>query len=271
LAGAVSGTIYTGDQFALEASMAVTMLGVVGGIGSVAGAFFGGMMLGAFQSIFTTVFAVNRIGWFGVWSLAVTDLLKVGPGLMGMNLGKNPTGAAPQFAEGFAPLAARRSAAIAAVVGAVALWALAATGVISNWSFVAALIVGLLGVAPLLAFAVAPAQERPIRAPYALAVGVAALAAVALADWESLIGSNGWRVVAMVVLGVVLGRVLFAFAGIEDPRAVAEPDANELFLDSALSPSEVWEIERNLDIHEAVGSGGRESAPSVRTPVGVVS
>ena len=61
------------------ASLPVTMLAVVGGIGSIAGAFFGGILLGAFP-IGSTVFAANAIGVFKIVSLSVTDVLSFAPG-----------------------------------------------------------------------------------------------------------------------------------------------------------------------------------------------
>ena len=263
LAGAISGQIYQADSFALESSMAVTMLGVVGGIGAVSGALFGGLMLGAFQSLFATVFAVNKVGWFSVWSISVAELLKVGPGLMGMNLGKNPSGASSQISEGFEPVAKVPAAWITAIVGFCALWLAAFTEVIGNWGFVAGLFVGLLGVAPLLPYVFGPDESGPAevgiaeggtaknvssRRAVALILGVAVVGAFALIDWNTAVGSNGLRIVIFIVSGVVLGRVLLGIAGIEDPRKAEAVDANDIGLTEPIGRSSLLEIDRALDL-----------------------
>ena len=84
---------FIADDFGLTNSLPITMLAVVGGIGSVAGAFLGGLLLGAIP-IASTIFAANAIGIFRFVSMPVTDVLSFTPGLMGISLGQEPDGAA---------------------------------------------------------------------------------------------------------------------------------------------------------------------------------
>ncbi len=76
--GALAGRTFVVDEFGLDQSLPITMLAVVGGIGSVGGALLGGLLLGA-QPIATTLLAANAIGIFGFASASVTQILSVMP------------------------------------------------------------------------------------------------------------------------------------------------------------------------------------------------
>ncbi|MFK5283172.1 hypothetical protein ACI3PL_26735, partial [Lacticaseibacillus paracasei] len=82
--------------------------------------------------------------------------MKVAPGLIGVSLGRNPSGAAPQIAEGFRPLTKSRVASGLALGGVATLWLLARSDTISNWTFVACLTVTALAIVPLLPVLLAP-------------------------------------------------------------------------------------------------------------------
>ena len=71
LAGALWASTAQAEQFTFENSLAVTMLAVVGGVGLVGGAFFGGLLLGAFQSILGPIFNSNALGYFSVFSISM--------------------------------------------------------------------------------------------------------------------------------------------------------------------------------------------------------
>ncbi len=77
-------TVSLGDVSMVN-SLVLTLMAVVGGIASVAGVLFGGMMLGVFDIISTHV-------------PALTNLLLVAPGLVGISIGRNPNGAVAEIA-----------------------------------------------------------------------------------------------------------------------------------------------------------------------------
>jgi branched-chain amino acid transport system permease protein len=68
----------------------------------------------------------------------VTKLNNVLPGLIGVSLGRDPTGASPQVAEGFEPVARRPVAAVGAILAEVLVWILAYRQVVDGWAFLAA-------------------------------------------------------------------------------------------------------------------------------------
>ena len=138
--GALAGRTFVADDFSLDQSLPITMLAVVGGIGSVGGALLGGLLLGA-QPIATSVLASNALGVFGYVSVPMTKLLAVAPGFMGISLGRNPDGAASEIAEGYRDFSKSVPAMVVAMAGAGALWVAAKADVIDNWSFFAALVV----------------------------------------------------------------------------------------------------------------------------------
>ena len=98
----MAGQTFATDRFDLDAQLPVHMLAVVGGIGSVGGALFGGLLLGVFP-VMQHVFAANAIGIFRIVRIPVTEPDQFLPGLIGVSLGRKPDGAAPQVAAGFAP------------------------------------------------------------------------------------------------------------------------------------------------------------------------
>src|SRR5690606_33368887 len=151
------------------------------GIGSVAGAFFGGMILGAFP-IMSSMFSSNALGIFGLWSIATRDVLAFSPGPMGIRLARDPDGAAPQPAAAFKPVSQSPPALGVAAVGGVGLWALARGDVIGNWSFLVAALVLVFVVLPLLALVFAPPEVPGRRAPTVAWMAVA-LVVAAVVPW----------------------------------------------------------------------------------------
>ena len=73
------------------------MLTVVGGIGSVAGALMGGILAGtAFQALTSTFTNLSTDhGGGGFWNV-MANLSLVAPALIGVSLGRNPSGAVPR-------------------------------------------------------------------------------------------------------------------------------------------------------------------------------
>ena len=269
--GALAGRTFIVDDFSLPSSLPITMLAVVGGIGSVAGAFIGGILLGAFP-IGATFFAANAIGIFRFVSLPMTDLLTFTPGLMGVSLGREPDGAAPQIAAGYRAVGRSLLSLVTTGVGLLGLWAAARTGVIDNWSFVAALVVFVFCVVPLLPILFEPVDDldphlHPRRAAAGLWLAVAVLAAAAF-PWEERISSNGYRLLLILLLAFLVARIAIGVLGVMPEAlrrpAVASPDL--LGIDRPLTRSDALDAGRVLGIDED------EFVPTldrgVATPVG---
>ncbi|MEZ5380362.1 MAG: ABC transporter permease [Microthrixaceae bacterium] len=268
LGGALLASTVQADQFSFENSLAVTMLAVVGGIGLVGGAFFGGLLLGAFQSILGPLFSGNSIGYFGapsgaaIFTLGVEQVTKFAPGLMGISLGRNPSGAMSEVGAGFRAVGERLEALTISVAGVVALWALAAADVVSGWQFTSATLVWVVAVAPLtpLLFA-GPHPERRLGVA---AVGVGATLVALAIDVAQLTDSNGWRVVAMVVfaalVGVVLTRLYGPLEEVDAPAPAPSPDL--IGVESPLTRGDRIEADgviglTDADLVEADMVGGR--------------
>lgn len=251
-AGAVSGRTFLADTLSLPSSLSVTMLAVVGGIGSVAGAFFGGLLLGAFP-IGATVFAANAIGIFGFVSISVKDLLIFAPGTMGISLGRDPEGAAPQLAAGFGAVAKSPPALVATGVGGVAIWLLARFEAIGNWSFIAASLVFIFAAVPLLPLVVAPVQFRGRRVATALWLTLGVVTAAAI-PWASAIESNGMRILAMLVFVGLVAVVAIGVFGTDPMQegevAHAAPSPDMFGIDQALTRADALDAGRALGIDE---------------------
>ena len=104
LLSAATGSV-NDTTFIIFISLALVMLTVVGGIGSVAGALMGGVLAGtAFQALTATFTNLSTdAGGGGFWSV-MANLSLVAPALIGVSLGRNPSGAVPQIVANYAPL-----------------------------------------------------------------------------------------------------------------------------------------------------------------------
>ena len=250
-AGAVSGSTFLAESLTLPSSLSITMIAVVGGIGSVAGAFFGGLLLGAIP-IFATMFAANAIGVFGFVSLSVKDVLAFSPGMMGISLGRDPDGAAPQMAVGYRAAGQSPPTLVLAAVGSVAVWLAARTGAIDGWSFVAAMMVLVFGLVPAAPLYFSPLPGRRTAMALWLVLGVVVAAAI---PWSTAIGSNGMRVVAIfaftfLVVRVGLGVHGNAMSAMPGDHAAAPASPDELGLFAPLTRAEALDAGRVLGIDE---------------------
>jgi branched-subunit amino acid ABC-type transport system permease component len=126
------------DRFDIFLSLSLLMLTVVGGIGYVSGGLFGGVLFGvgflAFQNTFDKLGADHATleGLFSFLARFTTVL----PALMGVSMGKNPSGAVSDMVLNFEPLKKVKRVLVPglALIGAVYL--LAWQEVISNWWFI---------------------------------------------------------------------------------------------------------------------------------------
>ncbi len=93
------------NTYIIFVSLALVMLTVVGGIGSVAGALMGGILAGtAFQALTSTFTNLSTDhGGGGFWNV-MANLSLVAPALIGISLGRNPSGAVPQIVASYRPL-----------------------------------------------------------------------------------------------------------------------------------------------------------------------
>jgi branched-chain amino acid transport system permease protein len=129
-------------------SLTLFMIAVVGGIGYVSGALLAGIFLSVLSVVGPNVLAKLGHDYPSVHWLFVSVLGNftkfVGPALVGIGLGKNPSGIAQQIMDGFRPF--RRAPAAAAVwaAGLVGLWVLAWRHAIGNWTFAMIVLVSVV-------------------------------------------------------------------------------------------------------------------------------
>lgn len=254
--GALAGRTFVADEFSLPSSMPITMLAVVGGIGSIAGAFMGGILLGAFP-IGATFFAANAIGVFRFLTLPVTDVLAFTPGLMGISLGREPDGAAPQVAAGYRAVGESLPSLVATGVGLVALYWATRADVIDSWSFVAALVVFVMSVVPLLPVLLDGSGAVPNSRRAAAATWyVVALATAVLVPWTDGITSNGYRFLLILVLAFLSARIGIGVLGVDPsapdrPAATRAPSPDMVGVDTPLTRADALDAARALGVPEA--------------------
>lgn len=134
-------------------SLTLFMIAVVGGIGYVSGALLAGIFLSVLSVVMPNIW--HKLGtdypslhW--LFESVMGNFTKfVGPALIGIGLGKNPSGIAEQVMAGFRPFRRTPLAAGAWVAGLIGLWMLAWREVISNWTFALTVLVSMI-VVPML-------------------------------------------------------------------------------------------------------------------------
>jgi hypothetical protein len=145
------------DRYDIFLSLSLLVLTVVGGIGYVSGALFGGILFGvafvALQNTFDKlgVDYPDAEGFFDFLARFTTVL----PALMGVSIGRNPTGAVEQIVVEFGALRRAKPVVVAGCAAVAVFYVLARNDTISNWWFV--VLVGLVIAAmPLAAKRLAP-------------------------------------------------------------------------------------------------------------------
>lgn len=251
LAGAASGGTFVAETLTLPSSLSVTMLAVVGGIGSIVGALIGGLLLGA-ASIGSSIFSANAVGVFNFVSISVPNLISFAPALMGLSLGREPDGIAPQLSVGYREVAKSVPSLIVTAVLSVGIWLAAWTSVIGNWGFVASMTVLAIAAVPLLPSLFDPGLEV-VRRGITTGILAVAVVAAALIPWGTAIASNGMRVVLIIVFVLVAGRVAVAALGY-DPTVLArestEPSPDMIGIDSPITRAEAMEAVMAFGITE---------------------
>jgi branched-chain amino acid transport system permease protein len=127
LGGAVYATqlsAITPSNFDFFSGLPIFMMVVVGGAGYVGGALFAGVGLQGFLPLMVRL-----------WP-SFAKFTTITPGLIGISLGKQPSGAAPQFSEGFAELRDDPPVLGAMFAGFALAWALRLGGVYEGWGMV---------------------------------------------------------------------------------------------------------------------------------------
>lgn len=233
LGGALVGRAAGPNEYDMLKGLPLVLLAVVGGVTSVAGALFGGILLGgnvAMSKLLPTM----------------TNIAKVLPGTIGITLGRNPNGAAQQTGESFEPLKGRWNLIAVGFVGFGALWALTNFDVVSRWSFVIALLVWVLGVVPNLPALV---DTTDARARVTAAVWLAAcLVVAAFVDWGEVIPSSGWRVLFLMLMVAISGPVAKRMLT-PRPAAAEAPESPDLAgLRGGFTPAQVESAERGLGV-----------------------
>jgi branched-chain amino acid transport system permease protein len=126
LYGGTLGSI-SAQNFAFFQSLPLLLLGVVGGIGTAAGALAAGVLIGGLPLI------VDVAPWF-------ENIYRVLPGTMGITLGRNPNGIVASLREGFTPLRRDVPLLVATLAGTAAVIALRLADVLTGGPFALALL-----------------------------------------------------------------------------------------------------------------------------------
>jgi branched-subunit amino acid ABC-type transport system permease component len=164
------------DRFDIFLSLSLLMLTVVGGIGYVSGALMGGILFGvlfvALQSTFDKLGAdYSDLNGFFEFLARLTTVL---PALLGVSIGRNPTGAVERILVDTAPLRKAKPVLIPGLAAVAVAYLLARNDVISNWWLI--VITLAVGVAmPQIAKRLVPPEAADTGAPPEPAEPVAAL------------------------------------------------------------------------------------------------
>jgi branched-subunit amino acid ABC-type transport system permease component len=155
------------DRYDIFLSLSLLMLTVVGGIGYVSGALFGGIAAGvlfvALQDTFDKL-GVDHPDLEGLFEF-LANLTLVLPALMGVSIGRNPTGAVEKILVDFGPVRRARPVVAAAIAVVGVAYVLARNDTISNWWLIVVTMV-VVGAMPLAAKRWVPAA-RPAALPAA--------------------------------------------------------------------------------------------------------
>ncbi len=123
------------DRFDIFLSLSLLMLTVVGGIGYVSGALFGGIAFGVLFVALQNTFDKLGVDYPDVDGLFdfLANLTLVLPALMGVSLGRNPTGAVEKILVDFGPVRRVKPVLVAGIAAVGVAYVMARNDTISNW------------------------------------------------------------------------------------------------------------------------------------------
>ena len=158
----------TPDNFSIFLSLSLVMLTVVAGIGYVSGALMGGLLSGVGFALVVTTFhglAARHGSVHGLFSF-LANFASVSPALIGIGVGRNPSGSVHEFIEGYKALRHRKTVLVGGVGAEILFYTLSLAGVLGHWSF-AILTSVLVMVLPLIGRATDPqlARQRASEVP----------------------------------------------------------------------------------------------------------
>lgn len=139
------GTV-NADRFDILLSLSLMMITVVGGIGYVSGALFAGVFLIAFVEALNLTLRKMAIDYASLEAIFMffVSAVTVLPATIGITMGKNPSGAVNDIVEGLDQIKQSKPLMITIIGIEVAVWALTATEIITNWNFVILTFVNLI-------------------------------------------------------------------------------------------------------------------------------
>ena len=229
-AGALAGDKVSPQQYDFTQSLPIVLLAVVGGVGTVGGALFGGLLLGGNAVLANAVPSLKNI-------------TKIMPGLTGITLGRNPSGATSQISEKFRPLLNRWGIISFSALGGVGIWALDASRIISHWTFFIGGVFWFLAVMPnLIAIVDGTSQRRW----WAGAIALTGLAVSLGVDWDQAVDSTGKRLLSLILLVAIFGVGTQRVA--ENAPRIHHSSPDLMGLDVALTPDELDNVERELGV-----------------------
>jgi branched-chain amino acid transport system permease protein len=151
----------TPDNFIIFLSLSLVMLTVVAGIGYVSGALMGGLLSGVGFALVVTTFhdlASHHGSVHGLFSF-LANFASVSPALIGIGVGRSPSGSVHDFIESYRALRQRKRFLAGGAGAELLLYVLALSGVIGNWTF-AILTSVLVMVFPVIGQMTDPEQAR---------------------------------------------------------------------------------------------------------------
>lgn len=229
-AGALAGDKVSPQQYDFTQSLPIVLLAVVGGVGTIGGALFGGLMLGG-NSVLASVVPMLK------------NISKILPGTIGITLGRNPNGAAIQIADAYRSLLNRWGLLTFVAGGAAVIWILDAQYMISHWAFFIGGAFWLLAVTPNLTGILAAPSSRRLLAGAYLAIGVVVSLSI---DWDNAVDSTGKRLVALILLIALFGVGAQRLAENAPPIHRASPDL--IGLTAPFTNEELDHAERELGV-----------------------
>ena len=152
----------TSDNFFIFISLSLMVLTVVFGIGYVSGALLGGIMAGVGFGVVVATFnnlAEHHASLHGFYS-TLAHIAAVSPALIGIGVGRNPSGVVHDLIEGYRPLRNAKPVIVGGVAAEALLYGLALAGVVTNWWF-AILTIVLVLVLPIVGQMAMPAAVLP--------------------------------------------------------------------------------------------------------------